>query len=141
MNNWQVGRITFSPANPIKRIADLIRGQAKQGDVEIPLGGASELRATIDLTNRLTAEDVVDITARAIYYGENVNEIVEDLANKLGKFGACEDQYMNGDVCTKPNCRQCWTSEFKSLLKLAVLKDTKMELADRMINSSKRKTS
>lgn len=134
MNNWQVGRITFGP---LDRIASVLRGKHKQGDVEIPLK-YTHPKPPERPSEVMTAEEVVDITCRAVFYGENVNEIVEDLANKLGKFGGCEDQYMNGDVCTKPNCRQCWVSEFKSYLRLAVLKDTKMELANRMIESSKR---
>lgn len=134
MNDWQVGRITFGP---LDRLASKLRGFHKQGDVIIPIKPV-ESKPTPPASTLFTAQEIVDLTYRSCRHGENVSEIVEDLANRLGYFGGCEPEFMNGDVCTKKNCRQCFVADYKQIIAMAVVKDTRITLADLIVEKSSR---
>jgi hypothetical protein len=153
MSDWQVGRIVFGPKNKssfhgmdgdeniLARIARRLSlhrsGEIRQGDVVIPIK-PTESKNTPPPSTLFTAEEVVELTYKSVRYGEKVAEVVEDLANRLGYFGACEPDYMNGDVCTKKDCRQCFVSEYKQILAHATNKDIRSALADLIVEKSSR---
>jgi hypothetical protein len=64
---------------------------------------------------------------------ETLDDIIEDLANKMGVYGACCEE---GHESWR-DCRVCFASELKTRLTLALDFETKIATMERMLRESK----
>jgi hypothetical protein len=53
---------------------------------------------------------------------EQLDDIIEDLANKIGVYGAHPEENTNGHC----NCRCCWTSQLRARIEQAVKVERKL---------------
>ena len=56
---------------------------------------------------------------------ETLGDIVEDMANKLGIYGAHDEE--DDEACRIKPCRTCWTSEFTERIWAAVRVEQALE--------------
>ena len=67
---------------------------------------------------------------------ETLDDIIEDLADKLGIYGACRE-CVEESYCEENRCRVCFTSGLKSRLTMALDIETKIATMERILRESR----
>jgi hypothetical protein len=64
---------------------------------------------------------------------ETLDDIIEDLADKVGAYGSCNEWEDNPNC----SCRVCFTSSLKTRLTLALDVETKIATMERILRESR----